>query len=395
MSRMLVLLPDVPYPLDAGAKIRNDGLLRLLAADHEVDAIAFCEPAGGAELAKLVQRCAVVPMPGQRSAVRRALDTAQTGLPDVAHRRVSKAFRAKLRCFLRDGAYDAVQAEGIEMAGYLWEVPAAKRIYDAHNAEFLLQHRFAAATPSLAGRLYSRLQWRRLERFEGAVVRSSRLTLAVSHHDANQLLALASSEANVQVVRNGIDASAYPFATPRADQPPNLLFVGKLDFRPNAEAMEWFARDVLPPLHEAMPQIRLFAVGGAPPPWLVRVGQHDDRVAVTGYVDDERSYLGRCAALILPLRTGGGSRLKALIALASGVPIVSTRVGMEGLEAEPDVHYLAAESPLDWVSALQRLLEDIALRQRLARAGRQLVEQQYDWSAIQAEVHAAYEWLGR
>ena len=105
--------------------------------------------------------------------------------------------------------------------------------------------------------------------------------------------------------------------------------------------------------------------------------------------------LDRCAALILPLRTGGGSRLKALIALASGVPIVSTRVGMEGLEAEPDVHYLAAESPLDWVSALQRLLEDIALRQRLARAGRQLVEQQYDWSAIQAEVHAAYEWLGR
>jgi len=181
---------------------------------------------------------------------------------------------------------------------------------------------------------------------------------------------------------------------PRADQPPNLLFLGKLDFRPNAEALEWFARDVLPSLHQTMPQVRVFAVGASPPAWFVRVGQHDDRVAVTGYVDDERPYLDRCAALILPLRTGGGSRLKALIALASGVPIVSTRVGMEGLEAEPGVQYLAAESPSDWVHALTRLLGDTGLRQRLAREGRELVVQKYDWSAIRAEVRAAYQWLG-
>jgi glycosyltransferase involved in cell wall biosynthesis len=318
---------------------------------------------------------------------------ARTGLPDVAHRRMSRAFREKLRFFLQAGAYDAVQAEGIEMAGYLWFVPAAKRIYDAHNAEFLLQRRFATSATSAWATMYSRLQWRRLERFEGAVVSSSHLTLAVSQHDANQLRALGSSEANVQVVRNGIDAAAYRFAAPRADQPPNLLFVGKLDFRPNAEAMEWFTRDVLPPLRQAVPQVRLFAVGAAPPAWLVRIGQHDDRVAVTGYVDDERPYLDRCAVLILPLRTGGGSRLKALIALASGVPIVSTRVGMEGLETEPGVHYVAAESPAEWVNVLHRLLGDAALRQRLAHAGRQLVEQQYDWSAIRAEMRAAYQWL--
>jgi glycosyltransferase involved in cell wall biosynthesis len=306
---------------------------------------------------------------------------------------MSSAFREKLRCFLRDGAYDAVQAEGIEMAGYLWFAPAAKRIYDAHNAEFLLQRRFSEGAPSLAGRLYSRLQWRRLERFEGAVISSSRLTLAVSQHDANQLRALAGKEANVQVVRNGIDASAYPLVMPRADRAPNLLFVGKLDFRPNAEALEWFVREVLPSLHTALPRVRLFAVGAAPPAWLVRVGQHDDRVAVTGYVEHERRYLERCAALILPVRTGGGSRLKALIALASGLPIVSTRVGMEGLEAEPGVHYLAAESPAEWVHTLHGLLGDTRLRQRLALAGRELVEQQYDWPAIRGEMHVAYQWL--
>jgi glycosyltransferase involved in cell wall biosynthesis len=391
VSRLLVLLPDVPYPLDAGAKIRNHGLLRLLSADHEVDAIAFGAPARAAALAKLVRRFEIVPVTAHRSAAGRALDVARTGLPDMALRRFSAAFVGTLKCFLKEGAYDGVQAEGIEMAGYLAYVPEAKRIYDAHNAEFLLQRRFSKSAVSLAARLYSRVQWQRLERFERAIVRSCRLTLAVSQHDANQLRALAGSAATVHVVRNGIDAAAFSAGLPRADQPPNLLFLGKLDFRPNADALKWLVYEVLPPLVQAMPQVRLFAVGAAPPAWLVAAGQHDDRIAVTGYVADERPYLERCAALILPVRNGGGSRLKALIAMGSGLPIISTRVGIEGLEAEPDVHYLAAESPSDWVSGLQRLLGDAALRQRMARAGRLLVEQRYDWSAIQAEVRAAYQ----
>ena len=137
---------------------------------------------------------------------------------------------------------------------------------------------------------------------------------------------------------NGVDAAAYPFVAPRSEQAANLLFLGKLDFRPNADAIEWFAGSVLRPLFKSVPNARLFAVGANPPRWLVEAGQHDDRMAVTGYVVDERSYLARCAALVLPLRTGGGTRLKALIAMASGLPVVSTRLGMEGLlELERDL----------------------------------------------------------
>ncbi len=387
-------MPDVPCPLDAGAKIRNHGLLKLLAAEHEVDAIAFGEPASGADLARLVRRWAVVPAPGRRSPARRAIDLARKRLPDMALRRFSTGFLETVRGFVADRAYDAVQADGIEMAGYLGGVPPAQRVYDAHNAEFLLQRRSAMVALSPAARLYSRVQWRRLERFERATVRGSRLTLAVSRHDANQLLALAGPPARISVVRNGIDTARFPFLAPHAEQPPNLLFLGKLDFRPNAEALEWFVRSVLRPLLVNLPQVRMFAVGASPPPWLVAAGQYDARIAVTGYVADERPYLSRCAGLILPVRAGGGSRLKALIAMASGLPIISTRVGVEGLEVEPDVHYLAAESPAEWVTGAQRLIGDTALRQRLARAGRKLVEQHYDWSKIRAEVQTAYDWLG-
>jgi glycosyltransferase involved in cell wall biosynthesis len=367
-----MLLPSPPTPADAGARIRNAGLLALLSADHQVDVL--------------------VPTPPRRprSVVRRFADMARSDLPDMAQRLWSPEFAATVRRQLQQCAYDAVQAEGIEMARLLRleMVPPSSRVYDAHNAEFLLQRRLAH-TASPAGRLYSRLQWRRLERFEGDLVRNCRMTLAVSEHDANQLIALAGVPVNVRAIPNAIDVAAYPFQLPPESSRPNLLFVGKLDFRPNAVALGWFIREVLPRLGDTC----LFAVGDAPPAWLVAAGQHDSRIAVTGYVADERPYFARCSALVLPVQTGGGSRLKALVAMASGLPIVSTRLGMEGLEVEPEVHYLQADSAEEWTASLRRLLQDVPLRQRLACQARALVEERYTWSAMRDRVRAAYAWL--
>jgi glycosyltransferase involved in cell wall biosynthesis len=372
-----MLLPSAPRPLDAGAKIRNAGLLRLLREVHEVDALAFGDVDPDCPGVEVVA-------PPARSMARRLGDMIRSDLPDMAHRLWSHEFAAKVA----RRRYDAVQAEGIEMARYLALVPPDLRVYDAHNAEFLLQWRLAQSG-SAQGVLYSRLQSRRLERFERAVVSGSRMSLAVSAHDANQLLALSDGAANVQVLPNALDAASYAFRAQSPEVQPNFLFVGKLDFRPNAEGLAWFIPEVLQKLGQA----RLFAVGAAPPGWLVRVGQHDQRVAVTGYVADERPYFARCAALVLPVRTGGGSRLKALVAMASGLPIVSTRLGMEGLEAEAGTHFLQAEAPQEWIDALRQLVSDGALRKRLACAARALVEERYDWSALREPLRAAYAWL--
>jgi len=314
-------------------------------------------------------------------------------VPDVVARYASTAFGEKVARALAEHRFHAVQAEGIEMAQYLGLVPAEQRIYDAHNAEFLLQRRVSETATSLVGRMYSRLQWRRLERFERHVVRTSRLTLAVSHHDANQLLALAAGDARVEVVPSAIDVAAYPFRAPASDDAPNLLFMGKLDFRANGEAVRWFIARVLPALTERVGDVRLFAVGANPPAWLVRAGQHDSRIAVTGYVADERVYLARCSALLLPMQAGGGSRLKALVAMASGLPIVSTTLGMEGLEAEPDTHFVPADTVADWVDSISRLLSDVELRRGLAHAARQRVEERYQWSAVRPMLEAAYAGL--
>jgi glycosyltransferase involved in cell wall biosynthesis len=371
--RILFLLPAVPDPPDAGAKLRNFGLLRLAAAEHDVDVLAFSRPPA-------------------RSRPRRLGEALRSDLPDMALRLWSPCFAAEVRRRLASQAYDLVQAEGIEMARYLAEadVPSTRRVYDAHNPEALLQRRAWAAAVRRRDALaatYSLVQWRRLERFERAVIRGSGRTLAVSYHDANQLEALAGKP--VHVVPSGIQLERYPYNDETAqEKKPNLLFLGKLDYRPNGEALRWLIDHVLPRL----PRARLFAVGANPPRWLVAAGQRDDRIAVTGAVADERPYLRRAALLLLPLEVAAGSRLKALVALASGLPIVSTPVGMEGLEAAPGEHYACVPDldPAAWATTLADLLSDAARRRQLALAGRPLVERCYAWGAVAPALAAAY-----
>jgi glycosyltransferase involved in cell wall biosynthesis len=379
----------VPDPPDAGAKLRNLALLRLLATDHEVDAIAFGPEGEQARLQELVRKAVVIAPPGRPSA-QRLLDALSSPEPDMARRLWSPRFAANVRQRLAETTYDVVQAEGIEMAPYLSGAPPHLRVYDAHNAETLLQRRACEAAlrrRDLRAALYSRLQWRRLARFEARVVGRCCRTLAVSYHDANQLEALAPG-ARIDVVPNAIDVASYPFRQPTAHDAPNLLFVGKLDYRPHVESLRWLVEAVLP----QVPRARLFAVGANPPRWLVKAGQRDDRVAVTGAVPDERPYLARSAALLLPLEVAAGSRLKALVAMASGVPIVSTAIGMEGLDAEAGEHFLKADDLQadTWGTLLAELLGNPERRLRLARNARRLVESCYDWSAIAPALRAAY-----
>jgi glycosyltransferase involved in cell wall biosynthesis len=404
--KLLFLLPSVPAPANAGAKMRNHGLLRLASQEHEVHALAFGAAEDQARLASLVRRAQVVPLPPERALRERGVEMLTSGLPDMARRLWSTDFLAALQQLLASERYDAVQAEGIEMAPYLHAValanPCAERpwhIYDAHNAEFLLQRRaFEGAglgRPRGALRaVYSLVQWQRLARFEGAVVRRSHQTLAVSYHDANQLEALAPGEADVRVVPNGIDLAAYPFRLVEPEDPPALLFVGKLDFRPNADALAWLVHEVLPRLHAHQPRVRLFVVGDQPPAWVVQVGQRDNRVAVTGAVADERPYFERATASLLPMRVGGGSRLKALVSFASGVPVVSTRPGMEGLDAEPARDFVLADSADEWAHALAALIRDREQQRRLAESGRALVQQCYDWQVLAGTLREAYRSLG-
>ena len=399
--KVLFLTPRVPYPLDAGTSLRNFRLMQSAAREHEVHLLSFQDralrPDDLGALQAVCQRVELRPAP-PHPAYRRLVQTLVSPLPDMAYRRWSPGFADMLRRLLEEERYDIVQAEGIEMGRYLpicREMRQGRRVFSEHNVEYLLQQRAFLADIDRPRRwpqaLYSRIQARKLSRFEAAICRMSDATLAVSEQDAGALRRLVSN-VRYRVVPNAIDPDAYPR---RVGWPtrPALLFAGTLDYRPNVDAVRWLLDAIMPLVWARVPEARVFVVGRRPSADLVARGQRDPRIAVTGEVPSVDPYWGRSTVYVLPMR-GGGTRFKALEAMACHLPIASTPMGMEGIVAEDGAHYLAGETAGGLADAVVRLLEDQALRERLADAAGLLVRRRYDWQTVASRLLDVYRELG-
>lgn len=387
--RVLFLTPDAPVPADQGAKIRNLALIRAAASRHQVDLVTFAR--GGSVpqehldyLKSLCRRVEVVEAPGPRPALIRAWALLFDPLPDLAYRLESRPYRQTLADVLQRQRYDIVQIEGLEMMPFLAVARSgAERggvVYDAHNAEMSLQRsifqvEFRDPARWLAG-LYSLTQWSKLGTYERVMMNETHMVLAVSEPDAGKL---RGRHVEPELVPNGVDTSAIPFKEPGKE--PSLdgkqfLFVGPLDYRPNADAVRWLVKAIWPKILANLPEARLRLVGrGAE-----RVA--GPNVDAVGYVDDVGEELARAAALIVPMRMGAGVRFKVLEAMAAGVPVVSTAVGLSGIAAENERQALVANSAEGLASSTVRVVEDRALARRLAREARGLVEARYDWKKI-------------
>jgi polysaccharide biosynthesis protein PslH len=272
------------------------------------------------------------------------------------------------------------------------------RVLDEFNAEYLLQRRTALQAlkatiskpqaRSAAGAVYSLVQWRKLARYERRALRDCDGVFVVSHEDR---AALARLDPWVRsfVVPNGVDCAYFkPFAATTTAS--TLVFTATMDYRPNVDAARWFVRDVLPQIKARHPEVQLRLVGRAPTAEVLALAD-DSLVTVTGEVADVRPEVARAAVYVVPMRIGGGVRLKLLEALAMQAPVVSTCLGAEGVEGLRDgEHCLLADGADAFARAVIRLLDDPALAQRLGKAGRRLVTQGYDWSAIVPRAEAAY-----
>ncbi|HXF64629.1 MAG TPA: glycosyltransferase, partial [Caldilineaceae bacterium] len=297
--------------------------------------------------------------------------------------------------------YDIVQVEGIEMAQYARHAAGrAPVVFDDHNCEYLLQQRNALNDLRVPRRWhaagYSLVQWQKLRRYEAQVCREAAAVVAVSGPDRAALWRLV-PEAAITVIPNGIDLAAYPPAEPDpADSSPTLLFTGKMDYRPNIDAALWFGRAVLPLILARRPDVRWQIVGLNPHPRL-DVLRRLPQVEITGAVDDVRPYLAAAAVYIIPMRVGGGTRFKALEAMAAAKPIVSTSLGVEGLPVADGRELLLADSPLEFAAAILRLLDDRAqdgsLGRSLGAAARRLVADRYTWETILPALEQLYTTL--
>jgi glycosyltransferase involved in cell wall biosynthesis len=468
--RVLYLAPQLPWPLDQGARIRNYYLLRALAAEHTVDLL--CLDSGGAAavdvaatpsgeegwtsgphdspvdvdaagmgkeggtggppaspIAGLCRRLETFPAP-RRDRTERLRTLVRSSLPDLAHRAWQPPLAARLGELLGTEAYDVLQISSLEMMPYRHLARRARSrpriVFDDLNAEYQLQRRACLTDLTEPRRwhaaTYSALQWRRLRTYEGRVCREADAVLAVSDTDAALLGELA-PRGRFFVLPNGVDTTAFacrpagnigaalgsgeaaaPAAGPGtvgaglegADHAAGieLVFTGTMDYRPNVDAVLWFAETILPRLREAVPDVRCLAVGKAPDARLRAAAERRPGLIVTGGVPDVRPYLARAALYVVPMRMGSGVRLKVLEAMAAGVPVVSTRVGLEGIAAVDGEHALLADTPGAFAAAVLRLLADPTLGARLAGGARALVEQRYDWSRLTPTLFEVYRALG-
>jgi glycosyltransferase involved in cell wall biosynthesis len=191
----------------------------------------------------------------------------------------------------------------------------------------------------------------------------------------------------VHVIPTGVDTDFYrPAPSPPASR--GLVFTGSMDWLPNEDAMIWFCRDVLPLIRAQEPQTTLTIVGRAPTPQVVRLGR-EAGITVTGTVDDIRPYVGSAAVYIVPLRIGGGTRLKIFEAMSMGKAVVSTSVGAEGLPVNDGEHLVLADEPAAFAASVVQLMRDVDRRRMLERAARKLVLDRYDWSAVAGELEHA------
>jgi glycosyltransferase involved in cell wall biosynthesis len=393
--KVLFLTPRVPYPLDAGTSLRNFRLIQSAASEHEVHLLSFIDrPLRIEHLEALQSVCGRVelrPAP-PHGALPRLKRLVRSDLPDMAYRRWSPAFAQTLRDMLAGEQYDIVEAEGIELARYLPIARGAHLIFSDHNVEHQLQQRAYQVDRSRPRRwpqaAYSLIQAHRLVRFEAAACRLADAVLTVSNEDAAALRALE-PRGRYRVVPNVIAADDYPTRSGWPDRPA-VLFTGTLDYRPNADAVRWLLDAIMPRVWEHAPQTRVFVVGRGPAPDIVARGQHDPRIAVTGPVESLDPYWARASVYVLPMRGGGGTRFKALEAMAAGLPIVSTPMGMEGIAADAGAHYLGGTTPTELAAGIVRLLDDAALRDTLAEAAGRLVREQYDWRAVASRLLDVY-----
>jgi sugar transferase (PEP-CTERM/EpsH1 system associated) len=393
---LLFLTPQLPHPPRQGTAIRNWGLIRHLAERHTIVLLSFREAGQHVtpELEAACRRVVTVPAPHRSRADR--LGTLLTPHADLARRLWSPEFARTLAKAVQDGPADIVHIEGLEMAPYLAALmsgPRLRTLYDAHNAEHLLQRRALHTDLRQPARwpaaLYSALQLPRLRRFEAETVRRASAVTCVSAEDASALRALA-PQCQPIVVPNGIDLADYAVAAaPRANGAPRLVFTGKMDYRPNVDAALWFTDQIWPRVHARWPSAQFVIVGQKPAP-RVEALRRRDGVAVTGAVEDVRPYIAGATVYVAPLRMGGGTRFKLLEAMALARPIVSTRLGAEGFAAEDGRELRLADTPEDFAQAVVMLLNNPEEAERLGQAGRAFVRAHYDWATITPRLEAVY-----
>ena len=368
-AKVLALLPGVPVPANTGGNLRALTMLKALDAAFDVTALAWTREGGDVQALDrlLAGRSCAVARNGPVDTLFAEAMGFMLGCP-AGYTRYGW-FPARLRQLLEYEQFEAVHFDHPHTA-LAWPLvnrlqPRAKLVLDAHNVEAEIIERLAESAPRWQRRAL-RWQARRIRELERDLARKMDLIFTCSEKDAEAFREMGARE--VRVVPNAIPPTSPPLVAQRRD----VIFIGSLDWRPNAEAAVILARDIWPLCKALLPGARLVIVGRNPPDHVQALAAHD--VIVTGSVESVAPWLDGAFATAIPLRAGSGTRIKILEAWAAGVPVVASRIAAEGLPYRDGHDLLLAEEPGEFARALVRLWRDRELGEELASAGQRTAE---------------------
>jgi len=396
--RILFLSPRQCWPPRSGAKLREFHFLKALAQEAQVTYLHFTDPGSQPLTLEELPFCNEVvgiPKPGAYG-LAKLIRGVVGRWPVSVLNYTSAPMSAAVDRAVSGSVFDLIHLDSIHMMRY--RATSAKKaggriVYNWHNIESEAMRRYGATVTSRPRRWYARLTASKLAGLERETLKTGFGHVVCSEREKEELNRIAPS-ARVAVVENGVDVESFSRGSEVLLPAQKVIFVGLMDYYPNIEAATSFTNRIWPALRERFPGLTLWIVGANPVPAVVELGNLDG-VTVTGTVADVRPYYRDAAAAIVPLRTGGGTRLKILEAMAAGVPVISSPLGCEGLAVTPSEDILLAD-PDDasaWVRHMARL-SSAAERTKLTGAALQLVRSRYDWQILGRRLCNTYkDWL--
>ena len=383
--RILTVAPRPFYPADTGGRIRSSQIFERLARIHDLTILCFTTSADRPEHLAQMRGCGseIETIPWKETAkfspgfYAELAASLASSLPYTVLKYRSVAMQQRIRARLATGQYDLLLCDFLQPSVNCIDDPFGPKILFQHNVEAMIQARQARHAANPLARAYLHLEAAKLARYERRAAQAFDRCIMVSDEDCRTMFAEYGAT-NTEAVPTGVDVDYFTPGIEGAE--PEIVFVGSMDWLPNQDAVDFFVAEILPRIRRVVPAT--FTIVGRNPPESIRRYATESHIRVTGTVDDVRPFVARAHVCVVPLRIGGGTRIKIFEAMSMEKAIVSTSIGAEGLPVTHGENIVMADTPADFAVQVTTLLHEPESRRRLGEAGRRLVASRFTWTSV-------------
>lgn len=386
--------PYVPYPPNSGGQTRTFNLIKNLSSQHEITSFCFLRTDQSipdlTELRKYCRKVEIVTRKKAWTSLTKILRTAISPFPYLANMYYYDSVKASIAKELKNGNYDLIHVETYYIMPNI--PPTTIPVLLAEQTiEYLVYQHFTQTTKKWFLKPFLYIDVLKHKYWEKYYWQKAKKVVAMSADDKEKMLQLV-SDLNVDIVPNGVDLDYFGQRLKiKRDTHPRLLFVGNFNWLQNREAVEILIAKIWPKIKSEIANARLWIVGRNPPESIIKLAAKHEDVSVSGDLDDIRQAYQGSDLLIAPIYGGGGTRYKILESMASGLPVVSTQIGIEGLNAMNGSHALVSNDQEELAKLAVSLIQDKSLSRKISSNGLKLVSQNYDWKTISAHLSKIYE----